>query len=276
MTDGVKLMKQEKITMKEDSVKILEILEPVSFSYPNDEKQYIYCISEGINLLTEQMYSIIGINGSGKSTILTLLAGLRRFNKGKIRYIFSEKKSEEITHYNWKNLAGPQFWGKIGFSFQKPELIRALTVEKNLELMLGDNKTNDMALSLFEDKEWEDVKHSMIWEISGGQVQRLGLIRAFGLNQNLIFVDEPTNNLDKSNREKVIRFIQKYRKNKTVVFVSHDEAFLRELNINTMLEIYEDNSQKQKKRILRFKNYNTDINFNKIYEGLYSCSGDWN
>lgn len=235
---------------------IIKILQQVEFTYPKDDK-YIYCIPESINISCGKMYSIQGISGSGKSTILTLLAALRRFYQGEIEYTLTAttKKAVKITPANWKRMVGPHFWGKIGFSFQKPELIRALTVKANLELAIGQSNTEEMALALFENDEWDEIKNSRIWKLSGGQTQRLGIIRAFGANQNIVFMDEPTNNLDKDNRTKVVDFIQKYQKDKSIVFVSHDNRFLDMLNIETTFEICEDGKlQERRKRILQPKN----------------------
>jgi putative ABC transport system ATP-binding protein len=230
---------------------IIEISKQVEFTYPKDD-HYIYCIPEGINISAGKMYSIQGISGSGKSTLLTLLAALRRFRQGIIQYTFFAKKAVRVTPANWKKTIGPMFWGNIGFSFQKPELIRALTVKKNLELAIGKAITEEMALALFDKKEWGSIKDSRIWKLSGGQTQRLGIIRAFGANQNLVFMDEPTNNLDKNNRQRVVDFIQKYAHNKSCVFVSHDKLFLEMLDIDTTFEVREEGKrQRRSQRILQ-------------------------
>jgi len=230
---------------------IIAISKQVEFTYPEDD-HYIYCIPEGINIAAKKMYSIQGISGSGKSTILTLLAALRRFRQGIIQYTFEATEAIKVTEANWKKTVGPAFWSNIGFSFQKPELIRALSVKTNLEFSIGNAMTEEMASALFEPKEWDAIKDSKIWKLSGGQMQRLGIIRAFGANQNLVFMDEPTNNLDKSNRQKVVDFIQKYRQNKSIVFVSHDKPFLEMLKIDTTFEVREEGEHLGRgKRILQ-------------------------
>jgi len=232
---------------------IIKILKQLEFSYSKDDK-HIYCIPTGVNISRGNMYSIQGVSGSGKSTILTLFAALRRFHQGMIQYTFTMKNPVKVTPTNWKKIIGPQFWGNIGFSFQKPELIRALTVKTNLELAIGKANTENMALALFEKNEWDEIKDSRIWKLSGGQTQRLGIIRAFGTNQNIVFMDEPTNNLDKSNRKKVVDFIRGHQKNKAIVFVSHDKLFLDMLDIETTFEICDkDKLRNRNKRILQFK-----------------------
>jgi putative ABC transport system ATP-binding protein len=232
----------------------LDILKQVEFTYPGDDK-YIYCIPDEINLLSHKTYSILGISGSGKSTILTLLAALHHFSQGKIQYRFSAKNAVKVTQANWPKMAGPQFWGNIGFSFQKPEMIRALNVTQNLELVLGKANTEEIALALFEQKEWNEIKNSKVWKLSLGQIQRLGIIRAFGVNQSIVFMDEPTNNLDKSNRKKVMKFIQKYQEDRSIVIVSHDKAFMDNmLDIYTTFEVCEEGQRHGKnQRILQIR-----------------------
>ncbi|OQY46193.1 MAG: hypothetical protein B6247_28005 [Candidatus Parabeggiatoa sp. nov. 2] len=74
-------------------MKTIEILKKVEFTYPKDDK-YIYCIPGGIDIFSHKTYSILGLSGSGKSTILTLLAALRRFRAGTIQYTaHRERKS---------------------------------------------------------------------------------------------------------------------------------------------------------------------------------------
>ncbi len=231
----------------------IDVLEQVEFTYPKDNN-YIYCLPEALEISSNQTYCILGLSGSGKSTILTLLAALRRFRKGTIRYRFDTKSVIKVTRKNWHKKVTPQFWGNMGYSFQKPELIRALTVKKNLDLALDEENTEEMALALFKKTEWDQIKNSNIWELSGGQTQRLGIIRAFGHRQNVVFMDEPTNNLDKNNRKKLADFIQKYKKDKSIIIVSHDKAFTDMLNISEIFEIDEEKqADGRSQRILRFR-----------------------
>jgi len=230
-------------------MKAIKVTKRIEYSYPTD-KTCMYCIPSDIIFKSGFLYSILGVSGSGKSTILTLLAGLRRFDKGEISYSLTDSNIVQIHENNWKQQTGPKFWGNIGFSFQRPELIRALSVKENLFLL---NKTNDiekMALKLFDQKEWDEIKDKKIWKVSGGQIQRLGLIRAFAGQQNLIFMDEPTNNLDKSNRTRVAKFVQEYRKDKIIIFVSHDRPFMEILKIKNGFGIKEQFKNNQKMRVL--------------------------
>ena len=241
------------LSLKNSIMKNIGISEQVEFTYPKDDK-HVYCMPKGLNIFSSKIYTILGVSGSGKSTILTLLAGLGHFSQGAIQYTFIVKnapKAVDVKADNWAKMVGPRFWGKIGFSFQRPELIRALSVKENLELVLGKT-AQEMALGLFEETEWNRIKNAKVWKLSGGQMQRLGIIRAFGKSQHIVFMDEPTNSLDKGNRQKLVDFIQKYQKDKAIILASHDKAFMDMLNIYTTFEVRDEGQlDGRTQRILR-------------------------
>lgn len=218
---------------------ILEVREEVEFHYPEDA-HCIYSIPAGLKLSLGEAWCLHGISGSGKSTLMTLLASLRRLKRGAIRYWFDVSRVE-VAPEVWESAVGPCLWRRIGFAFQRPELIRALSVEDNLRLALGTMEISQPPL--FDEEEWKRVSSSPVWEISGGQVQRLGLLRAFGLGQSLVFLDEPTNNLDRRNRQAVAEFVQAHRKTHALVVVSHDEEFIQSLEIDRMFEIVESDAK---------------------------------
>lgn len=216
--------------------KILEVVAEVTFSYPEDEG-VSYAIPAGLTLHEDEAWCIRGVSGSGKSTLMTLLAALRRFQSGEIRYSFDGDGPAEVSTDTWHRRVGPALWGHIGFAFQRPELIRALNVQDNLALVLGREALSGS--SIFDDKEWQDIASSWVWKISGGQVQRLGLLRAFGTRQRLVFLDEPTNNLDVHNRDSVAEFVRTHRRGRAMVVVSHDESFIDTLDADRIFRIRE-------------------------------------
>jgi ABC-type lipoprotein export system ATPase subunit len=218
---------------------ILEVREEVEFHYPEDAR-CIYSIPAGLKLSLGEAWCLHGISGSGKSTLMTLLASLRRLKRGTIRYWFDLSRVE-VAPEVWDLAVGPCLWRRIGFAFQRPELIRALSVQDNLRLALGSMDISQPPL--FGEEEWRRVSNSPVWEISGGQVQRLGLLRAFGLGQNLVFLDEPTNNLDRRNRRAVAEFVRVHRETHALVVVSHDEDFIQSLEIDRMFDIAESVSE---------------------------------
>jgi ABC-type lipoprotein export system ATPase subunit len=230
------------------STPILEVVEEVEFRYPEDPRT-CYSIPAGLTLALGEAWCIHGISGSGKSTLMTLLASLRRLQRGRIRYHFADA-FVAVTPESWDAAVGPELWRHIGFAFQRPELIRALTVADNLRLALDDGALDHP--SLFDDEaEWSRIAGSRVWEISGGQVQRLGLLRAFGRGQNLVFLDEPTNNLDRRNRDAVATFVRRHRETHALVVVSHDEDFVRTLGIDCRLVVSETRTDRGIRRSLQ-------------------------
>lgn len=215
---------------------ILEVLEEVEFRYPEDPR-CAYSIPAGLTLSVGEAWCIHGISGSGKSTLMTLLAALRRLARGKVRYWFTDAAVVEVTPETWDEAVGPDLWHRIGFAFQRPELIRALSVADNLRLALGNGSIAEPAL--FTPDEWRRIAASPVWEISGGQIQRLGLLRAFGRGQHLVFLDEPTNNLDRRNRRAVAEFVQAHSETHALVVVSHDDDFVRSLGVDRIFDVVE-------------------------------------
>lgn len=215
--------------------KILEVIDEVEFRYPEDER-VSYVVPAGLALHTGEAWCIRGVSGSGKSTLMTLLAALRRFARGRIAYGFEDGSPMVVSPESWRRHVGPALWRNIGFAFQRPELIRALDVADNLALVAG----NGAVPSLFEEEEWKRIQRSRVWEISGGQVQRLGLLRAFGAGQDLVFLDEPTNNLDRRNRADVASHVADRRRDLGLVVVSHDEEFIDTLEVGRVFEIEDE------------------------------------
>lgn len=213
---------------------ILEVIEEVEFRYPEDDRVR-YVVPAGLALHAGEAWCIRGISGSGKSTLMTLLAALRRFRRGRLSYRFTDDPMVGVSPQSWRQCVGPDLWSRIGFAFQRPEMIRALDVADNLGLAACDGDGS----SLFEADEWRRIARSRVWEISGGQIQRLGLMRAFGAGQDLVFLDEPTNNLDRRNRASVAEYVARRRQGRSLVVVSHDDDFIDTLAIDRVFGIDE-------------------------------------
>jgi ABC-type lipoprotein export system ATPase subunit len=235
---------------------LLRVESTLEFTY--DGHPYTYRVPEGFHIGAGEKVCISGVSGSGKSTILTMLAGLRRFSQGKINYTF--KNGPPLT-LNTKRSAGPSLWGQIGFSFQRPELLTALSVERNMKLSLGD-RAEAIGRRLFPESqrtvngelhstnEWQDIKHKRPTMLSGGQKLRLGLARAFGKGQSLVILDEPTGALDQDNRNMVADFIKDQSKNIGLLVVAHDADFVASLNVDRTFVISQFQEADRKVRSL--------------------------
>ena len=184
-----------------------------------------------IDLEAKQSISIIGLSGSGKSTLLNILSTLLSPNEGKV-YLFgkdvSSMSTKELEHIKRD---------KLGLVFQQHYLFRGFSVQENLEIsaMLSDQ---DIDMKLLKDLGVDHTLEQKVTELSGGQQQRISIARVLTKKPEILFVDEPTGNLDHitSNEVKKIFFdyIQKY--NAGMILVTHNEEFAMECDIAYKLQ----------------------------------------
>ena len=179
----------------------------------------------GVDLAIDdgEICCILGTSGSGKSTMLNLMAGLEKPTKGQVLI-----KGTDITKLNEKKLA--LFRQKnIGFVFQSYNLLGALTALENVSMPLmfkgmGAKKRNKLAGQMLEQVGLgERMKHKP-GQMSGGQQQRAGIARAFVARPAIVFADEPTGNLDTKTTDEVMRLMVRMAReyHQTLVIVTHD------------------------------------------------------
>ena len=167
--------------------------------------------------------AIVGTSGSGKSTMLNMLAGLEKPTKGEV--IVAGEHLENMTENQLVRFRRE----KIGFIFQSFNLVRTMNAVENVALPLTfrgvDKKTREEKASKMLDLVGlsKHKKHRPN-EMSGGQQQRVGVARALVLDPEIIFADEPTGNLDSHTSEDVLKLMRKVvqEKNQTLVMVTHD------------------------------------------------------
>lgn len=167
--------------------------------------------------------AIVGRSGSGKSTMLHLMGGLDRPDKGRV-FIDGEDifklKDEQLAVFRRK---------KIGFIFQDYNLLPSLNVWENIVLPLGlDNKKVDhnYVMEIIKTISIEDKLQNLPNALSGGQKQRVAIARALASRPSIILADEPTGNLDSRTELEVIALLKtcvtKY--GQTLVMITHDET----------------------------------------------------
>lgn len=175
---------------------------------------------------------ILGPSGAGKTTLLHLLGGIITPHKGKI--IIGEIEMNKL-----KGNALDKFRGKhIGFIFQKPHFIKSINALENILLaqsLSGIKQSKDQALNLMERLAIRDKKYQMVSELSIGEQQRLGIVRALVAQPDIILADEPTSALDDDNCFKTITLLKEVaNENKAnLIIVTHDsrikEAFEKQI-----------------------------------------------
>lgn len=163
-----------------------------------------------------------GKSGSGKSTILNLMSGLDRASEGEIIVDgnnLSYLKNWELTKFRREN---------ISFIFQSYNLLNNINSYDNVEVGAYLQKDKSKVLNineLFKDFELEDVKFKFPSQMSGGQQQRISILRALIKNAKIIFADEPTGALDETNTNIVLKILKDINKKykTTIIMVSHDD-----------------------------------------------------
>ena len=197
---------------------MLEIKE-VRCGYDNKEivKGVSFNVERGNNLC------IVGPNGCGKSTLLKSIANLLEY-KGNIKL-----DSKEISKLNRKDLAK-----SVALMTQASNIYFPYTVYETVALgryahlkglFSRINKEDDeIILNSIANVGLIDIKDKLISELSGGQLQRVYLARAFAQDPDVILLDEPTNHLDLKCQIEILEYLNKWTKenNKIVVAVLHD------------------------------------------------------
>ena len=164
--------------------------------------------------------TIKGPSGSGKSTLLSIIGTLDNADSGEL--LINGMSIEDNT--NIDKLRNKS----IGFVFQFHNLISELTLEENVSLpkMIAKEQLGKKELiELFEYFDLKDRMNSFPNDLSGGEKQRVAVMRAIINNPSIIIADEPTGNLDKENALKMMSLFQKLNTEKklTIIIATHDE-----------------------------------------------------
>ena len=166
-----------------------------------------------------------GVSGSGKSTILSLIAGLSKPTIGEV--IVDGKKISKLPDH----FAASYRRDNIGIVFQKYNLITALSVEENVTLPLFPL---NLPRELMRQKakkvlEMFSISHKsslMVRNLSGGEQQRVAIARANINDPKIILADEPTANLDEKLSLEFIEILRELKSQKrTIVVATHDPLF---------------------------------------------------
>ncbi len=173
------------------------------------------------------LIGILGPSGSGKSSLLYMMAGLKCPSSGQVFYgnmDYSVMKPPVLASLRRK---------EFGFIFQQHFLIHYMTVLENImvPINLNNKPIRDKAMSLLERLGVAQFANKFPYQLSGGQRQKVAIVRALMNDPKVIFGDEPTAALDHASAGEVMALISEYTKNATVIIVTHDESILNNANI---------------------------------------------
>ncbi len=161
-------------------------------------------------------FSILGKSGSGKTTLLNIIGGIDSFDSGEMS-LFG-LNSSTLSKTDWSKI----HTHIISFVFQEYNLLDQFTVIENLRFAVPnvEDKIFEETLDKFE---LLDKKDKYPNQLSGGEKQRIAILRALLKESKVILVDEPTGNLDDDTSLLVINFLKELTKDKLVIMVTHDK-----------------------------------------------------
>ena len=164
---------------------------------------------ENFSLEEGKIYAVIGPNGSGKSTLAKIIAGLLIDDSG--------VKKSVVTDFGTKL--------EVAYLPQKPYIFD-MSLENNLMLNGKDKNKCDEQITKFE---IGYLKGKNAKKFSGGEQQKMGLARLMMKDYDLVILDEPTSAMDEVSKNKAIKIIKEYAKNKTLIMITHDLSKVNEI-----------------------------------------------
>ena len=180
-----------------------------------------------IAIQDHQFIGILGPSGSGKSSLLYLLSGLRKPSRGEI--YLDDRAYGKMSDRERVALRRSEF----GFVFQQHFLITYLTVLENVMVAAPaqDRAHAAQARALLADLGMGDKLHRFPYELSGGERQRTAVARAMIHRPRIIFADEPTGLLDRHTGLQVMTLLRGYRKQGSLIAVTHNPEILAEADL---------------------------------------------
>ncbi|MBF7094475.1 ABC transporter ATP-binding protein [Streptococcus sp. HF-1907] len=204
----------------------------LGYWYTNNPDDYLF---KNVNLTFEKgkVYSILGQSGSGKTTFLSLLAGLDAPKAGAI--LLEDKdisKSGLITYRK----------SSVSTIFQACNLLTYMSARQNVvtALEIAGKPINQADIEQLFTQVGIDSSQidKPVLKLSGGQQQRVAIVRALATGHDIIIADEPTGNLDEETTQDIVSIFKKiaHEQHKTVIIVTHETAVAQETDVTFELK----------------------------------------
>lgn len=194
----------------------------ISLVYHDGSRRTYALRDVSIEIPDRQFVGIMGPSGSGKSSLLYILSGLKRPTEGDIAlrdYRYGAHTDNDLIDLRRQ---------RFGFVFQQPYLLSWQTAIENV--LMGaptlDKAAQQRARDYFDQLGIAGLAEKLPSQLSGGEKQRVCVARAMMNNPDVIFADEPTASLDHANGHLVVDLLSAYRERGTVVVVTHDPEML--------------------------------------------------
>ena len=213
------------------------ICKNINKKFSDGEKSINILSNINLEVSSGQSIAIVGASGSGKSTLLHVISGLESSCSGKIyldnKLLYSLSENE-LCNIRIK---------KIGFIYQSHHLIKELNVRENISLpLLVANKSKSYISSktseIIEKVGLNSRSDFQIDKLSGGERQRVAIARSIVHEPKIIFADEPTGNLDKSNAKNIFSLLTDLANynNSSLIVATHDLEMASLLNEKLIIE----------------------------------------
>lgn len=195
---------------------------------------------------------IKGYSGCGKSTLLNCIAGIENVDDGELYYNYQLIKSDKEFYSFRKN--------HLSYLLQDFNLIDDLTVEENINLETNNTQNNlEYYLNLFNLK---ILKKTKVKYLSGGEKQRLSLIKILMANKDILLLDEPTSCLDNDNASIVYEVLKKLSLNKLIIVVCHNNEFVDKY-ADDIYDLTKKEHNLKQYNIIQFNNNIKDVKYSK-------------
>lgn len=189
----------------------------LSYKYKDGDsyvlKNLNFAFEEGL------VYAIKGKSGCGKTTFLSLISGLEKYEEGSIKFLGEELKTIDLDYYRSRD---------IGIVFQAFNLLPGLSAIENIILAMNVSGVKDkdkkaLAIELLESVGLNEEKGDRrVLNLSGGEEQRVAIARSIAYDAKVIIADEPTGNLDKETETEIMAIFKDLaKKGKYVIIVTH-------------------------------------------------------
>ena len=203
------------------------ILQDITKSFTVNKSENIVLNDINISFPDSGLVSIVGKSGSGKSTLLNILMGIEKPTKGKVLF-----KGKNIAKFNDRKFSKFHLSG-VSTVFQHYNLFDDLSALANVMLPLkmkdlNHKKAKALALDEFRKLGIEQLAARKVKNLSGGEKQRVAILRSIITSPNAILCDEPTGALDVKNSKEIMGILKKLSEKRLVIMVSHNKELVDE------------------------------------------------
>ena len=185
--------------------------------------QHIVLNHFDFNAVSGKLYCLYGPSGSGKTTLINIIGQLEPYDQGELLYdgqSIQSSKQRIMFHRS-----------KCGFIFQDFGLMENETVFTNLNIVYQLRKKKDRRALMIKALHKVGLDHVVdryVYELSGGEQQRVAFARLLLKDSELVLADEPTANLDTANKNVILSLLEQLaQQGRCVIVASHDEAVMQ-------------------------------------------------